>query len=346
MRISALLKVAVLSLCAVLATVGSSSSAEGKWQERRITPDEFRQKFGDTDEQISSDEAVVLLFKLVNEERVRAGLNSLNWDNVAARAGYEQAREMATNQYISHVNLDGYMPVWRYNRAGGTNHVSENLTYWEWGMRAYLTEKLVEEIHRGWMDSEPHRKNILNPLHNKVGIGIYVYEQENKTIIASAQEFVDSYGEFERIPRRVSGTQRITLKGKLNQGYQLEGILVGYEPPPAPQKPEVLSSALNGYKLPEPILAIFPLDNAYTGRTASVPSAYLLTYDRLRNKFSVEVYLATLFEEVRANAQDTPISKYRRLQDFPKPGIYYFFITATGVNGGAFIVSSQAVELR
>lgn len=111
-------------------------------------------------ESLSYAEQVV---SLVNAERAKAGLNALTLDTEIASAALVRARE--TEKSFSHTRPDG--------RAFNTvltdngikfNGAGENIA---WGQRS------PEEVMNGWMNSEGHRANILNPRFTKIGVGHY-----------------------------------------------------------------------------------------------------------------------------------------------------------------------------
>jgi uncharacterized protein YkwD len=66
---------------------------------------------------------------------------------------------------MEHV-LDGKAPAQRVEATGyDYKRVGENIAWSDTSLPA-------EKIMKGWMDSEPHRKNILNPDFTEIGIGV------------------------------------------------------------------------------------------------------------------------------------------------------------------------------
>ena len=103
------------------------------------------------------------IFALGNQARAQAGVARLVWDPDLAEAALEHCRRMAAEGPLSH-------------RYGG----ELSLTARAAKAGAYFS--LIEEniaigptpgaIHQSWMQSPEHRKNLLNPQVNHVGIAI------------------------------------------------------------------------------------------------------------------------------------------------------------------------------
>jgi Cysteine-rich secretory protein family len=103
------------------------------------------------------------IFRLVNLERARAGLKSLRGDPALQQAARKHSRIMADAGQLSHEF--GAEPPFNQRMAleGASFSTSgENVAY----------NQTAEGAHKGLMNSPPHRKNILNPDFNAVGIGV------------------------------------------------------------------------------------------------------------------------------------------------------------------------------
>jgi uncharacterized protein YkwD len=100
---------------------------------------------------------------LVNSERKSQGVADLTWSNELAEVARGHARDMWIRKYFGHVSPDGkdvsdrlYAGKIKYSLAG------ENLAL----------APTVNSAHKGLMNSEGHRENILGKRFNKVGIGV------------------------------------------------------------------------------------------------------------------------------------------------------------------------------
>lgn len=100
---------------------------------------------------------------LVNAERAKAGLDALTIDKGIESAALVRAKEIETSFSHTRPNGSSFSTVLTENgitfRGSG-----ENIA---WGQRT------PEEVMNGWMNSEGHRANILNPKFKKIGVGFY-----------------------------------------------------------------------------------------------------------------------------------------------------------------------------
>ncbi|MBI2818671.1 MAG: CAP domain-containing protein [Acidobacteria bacterium] len=144
----------------------------------------------------------------INEDRAAAGLGPVELDSLSSQVGDQHCQEMASNGYLSHWNLRGLLPYHRYHIAGGRDQVQENLsrmTIFSTRPNPFSTapeDVLVNllKAHQRFVDEKPpldgHRKNVLDPAHTHVGIGLGVVG-ENFTM---AEEFLNRYVELEPLP--------------------------------------------------------------------------------------------------------------------------------------------------
>jgi uncharacterized YkwD family protein len=114
-----------------------------------------------SDYKLSSSE--LKMVELVNQERAKAGVAPLTIDLELSRVARIKSQDMKDNNYFSHTSPTYGSPFEmmknfgiRYRTAG------ENLA----------KHSSVESAHAGLMNSEGHRKNILNPNFTHIGVGI------------------------------------------------------------------------------------------------------------------------------------------------------------------------------
>lgn len=125
-----------------------------------------------------------------------------------------------------------------------------------------------------------HRQQILDPAHNRLGIGLSFSETDGQSRIAIAQEFVNHYGEIDSIPSTLKRKMSFTISGTLPKSMSLDEIKIEMEPIPQPQTPTELdngpqSSTYTGL----PIAEFFP------GKDASLK----VWSDQAQTKFSLPV---------------------------------------------------------
>jgi uncharacterized protein YkwD len=108
---------------------------------------------------------------LMNAMRANAGLPPLAQQAELARASVEHSQDMVDNKYFAHDSLDGRDLVARlkavaYIPKSGQWAVGENLA---WGSGTLATPKALVNA---WMNSPPHRENLLASDYREVGMGV------------------------------------------------------------------------------------------------------------------------------------------------------------------------------
>ena len=96
-------------------------------------------------------------FVATNANRSHHGLKELKPSDCLKRAAVQQAKAMARQEQLFHQDLGAVMRKCKLSGAG------ENVAY------GYPTGKSL--VNEGWMQSEGHRANILNPKFRLMGIG-------------------------------------------------------------------------------------------------------------------------------------------------------------------------------
>ena len=176
------------------------------------------------------------MLELINSERKKAGLNPVALgDNIAAQLHAEAALD---NCFSSHWGLDGLKPYMRYSLAGDYQSNGENGSGLDYCVRASdgyrANSNIMHEIQEtmdGWMQSSGHRRNILDPLHKMVNIGL-AWDRYNT---AMYQHFEGDYATYDRIPEIKNGV--LTLSGSTKNGVRFSeqrdlSIQIHYDPPP------------------------------------------------------------------------------------------------------------------
>lgn len=103
------------------------------------------------------------MVELVNSERTKAGLSVLTVDAKITAVARAYSRDMFEKRYFSHVSPEGTDAGDRLE-SGGVSfmYAGENLAY----------APNVPTAHQGLMESEGHKKNILDPEFHRIGIGV------------------------------------------------------------------------------------------------------------------------------------------------------------------------------
>jgi hypothetical protein len=117
------------------------------------------------------------VFEDLNQERKKAGLPELEWNDHVAGAARNHSGLLAENAQLSHQFPGEPVLPERLGATGARFTVSaENLARTEY----------VEDVHLALMGSPGHRANMINPQYNAVGIG--VVEQNGKLYVT--QDFI------------------------------------------------------------------------------------------------------------------------------------------------------------
>jgi hypothetical protein len=228
------------------------------------------------------------MLALVNRDREGEGLQPVEFDDVATRAAQGHAEDMAKKGYRAHWGSDGSVPEQRYTEAGGEHLVFENVTCLFDGKERELdpnptfSAEELEIAERTYMEETPpndgHKKNILTPTHNRLGVGLAkakgleVKSDKGKggkakgdedvavkelPSVCVAQEFVDVYGEYDELPKTARAGQSITVAGRVEAPVEFGGVGLAHGPLPD----ELYASDLNStstYVMPVPYATYFP----------------------------------------------------------------------------------------
>src|SRR3989304_7743825 len=102
------------------------------------------------------------MFELVNQERAKLGIEPLVWDESLSEVGRSHSKDMFERVYFSHYSPEGKDVGDRLEESGiNYSYAGENLA---------LAPDVIR-AHNGLMNSEGHRRNILDPAFKKIGIG-------------------------------------------------------------------------------------------------------------------------------------------------------------------------------
>lgn len=118
---------------------------------------------------------------LVNEARIGSGVSALKEDPVLMKAAREKAADMTMLQYFSHISPNGVSPWhWFEKNNYDYKYAGENLA---------INFTSAEDQQRAWMQSETHKKNILNPNYREIGVAIKEGYVNGKPAVVTVQLF-------------------------------------------------------------------------------------------------------------------------------------------------------------
>jgi len=146
------------------------------------------------------------LLDLVNAERAKAGLASLQWDDHLAQAARAHTEMMAERGQLSH-QFSGESALPQRAGAAGAhfNSVAENV--------AYAGD--VISLHRGLMHSPHHRANILNPESNAIGIG-FAEKDGELYVTEDFARLLPSYSTSQFTQQVIAAFNRLRREGHIS----------------------------------------------------------------------------------------------------------------------------------
>lgn len=219
---------------------------------------------------LSVQQARKYMLDLINRDRASLGLAPVALEEgPAARAGQLHAEDMAARGYLGHYGTGGSVPEQRYTEAGGVDMVLENVScYVDERARPIdpaprIEAKYVEEAERTFFDEKPpsdgHRRNILTPRHNRVGIGIAQPRPTPHEIPAPcfAQEFVDAYGTYAPTPRAMRPGAPLHVEGTVSAPATFGGVGLARVDAPTPIDVAELNRR-RSYSVPTPYQSYWP----------------------------------------------------------------------------------------
>lgn len=112
----------------------------------------------------ASDITADTVIKLVNKARESANEAVLAKNDLLQKAAQNKAQDMIDNNYFAHISPEGKSPwLWIENTGYDYRYAGENLA---------INYTNAEEQQQAWMDSPLHRKNILNPDYQEIGVAV------------------------------------------------------------------------------------------------------------------------------------------------------------------------------
>jgi hypothetical protein len=130
------------------------------------------------------------LFDRLNDARRQAGLEPLEWDEDLAHAARLHSQLMAKKNQLGHV-LPGEEEVSARLVATGIhfNRSGENVAY----------NSDFDDFTQAWLDSPPHKENMLSPNYNVVGIGV---AKSDDGLFYATQDFAHSLAHLSEAQAR------------------------------------------------------------------------------------------------------------------------------------------------
>lgn len=140
------------------------------------------------------------LFDAVNREREWKNIPTLKWDANLAAAARTHLHKIVETSLLSH-QFPGEPDLTKRAKTSGArfSRVAENIA----------EAPTVSELHIGWMNSEPHRENILNPQLTAIGIAI----EQRGTQFFAVQDFSTAVRALSREEQEKKVGELLKLRG-------------------------------------------------------------------------------------------------------------------------------------
>ncbi|MGY1634150.1 CAP domain-containing protein [Geodermatophilus sp. SYSU D01186] len=116
------------------------------------------------------------IFDRVNAEREERGLQPLAWSDALAGVARKWSEEMASRGHLEHQDIG---EVLQREELSGFRALGENIF-------ASSGPVPAGTIHAGWMRSDDHRVNVLNPGWDRIGVGVHCADDGS---VWASQEF-------------------------------------------------------------------------------------------------------------------------------------------------------------
>jgi len=176
----------MLPIRAVLASVGYNvdwdeesstvlvySNVQMRIPDRRLTADEIEDWISNYNALGGGTEFEREVIRLVNIERAEKGLRELEEYTPLMMASRFKAQSMYDLGYFNHTS-----PI--YGHFANISQKVFGISPRSMGENLANGHRTPETVVRGWMESEGHRANILNPAYRRIGVGFYNFRWAQK----------------------------------------------------------------------------------------------------------------------------------------------------------------------
>lgn len=205
-----------------------------------------------------------MLFESANGEREARNLPPLKWSSQLAAAARQHAARMAEQSTLSHQLPGEPDMVARATQAGARfSSLAENVAEGPNG----------ETIHKQWMNSPPHRANLLDPQLDSVGVAV----AENNGVLFAVEDFslsgeklsIDEQEAAVGARLRARGLRLVNYTGDarrsciLDNGYagsHVPSFVLHYAAPELEHLPDLLEQRIKTGKYHSAVVGACPSD--------------------------------------------------------------------------------------
>ncbi|MFH1564427.1 MAG: CAP domain-containing protein [bacterium] len=121
------------------------------------------------------------IIELANKTRIEEGVPPLKVNPILEKAAKDKAQDMLLNQYFAHDTSDGKKPwQWIDKKEYDYTNAGENLA---------MNFTSAEVAHLALLASATHKKNIVNPKFNDIGVAVLIGEMNGKKTMVMVEMF-------------------------------------------------------------------------------------------------------------------------------------------------------------
>jgi uncharacterized protein YkwD len=128
---------------------------------------------------------------LLNAERRKAGLPALRRDPRLEVASQRHAQDMVARHFFEHATPEGVDPQARMLAAGYPSTIALSGENIAWATGPSATPKAIVRL---WMNSPPHREDILRPGFVDIGVGVAAGAPERPHSSDAAATYATDFG--------------------------------------------------------------------------------------------------------------------------------------------------------
>jgi uncharacterized protein YkwD/preprotein translocase subunit Sss1 len=139
--------------------------------------------------------SITQIVELANQARRAGGLPELKMNELLNKSALAKASDMKDKEYFEHVSPEGIQP-WFFAEQF-------NYKYKTFGENLAEGFFSAEEVHKAWMNSEGHRKNIMSPDFQEIGVAILDFQQNGLKSFLIVQHFGTQLTKEELEPKVV-----------------------------------------------------------------------------------------------------------------------------------------------
>ena len=146
---------------------------------------------------LSTNKIEKLILEYTNQERKKFNLRPVSHHRELAITADKHSQNMIEYDFFAHNDHLNRTPADRFHHwfPHFIGLTGENLAKFE-GLVADTNQSLAKKMVKGWMNSLPHRKNILNKKYSQLGVGVKIHGR----ICVATQNFGILIGKLMKIP--------------------------------------------------------------------------------------------------------------------------------------------------